>query len=82
MGVSQIVAEFLLEIVGYLIWGLLECILTAAGGFFGGMIIGFIISIILFCCLSSAWIAFCASCGVMVVSTFLGVLIEAAGGAK
>ncbi len=71
-------AEFLLEIVGYLIWGILECILTAAGGFFGGFIIGFIISVILFCCLSSAWVALWWSCGVMVGSMLLGVLFEAA----
>lgn len=75
-------AEFLIEIIGYLIWGLLECILTAAGGFFGGMIIGCIISVILFCCLTSASTAFCISCGVMIAAPVLGVLIEAAGGLK
>ena len=82
VGILEIVTQFLLEIVGYLIWGILEMVLTAAGGFFGGLLIGIAISIALFCFLASAWAAFWWSCLAMVLSIGFGVLVEAGGGVK
>ena len=79
MGILEIVLQVLLEGVGYLLWGTLDAVFTKAGGFLGGLMIGSVISFFLFCTLSSTWAATWWSCGVLVLSIGLGLLVEAAG---
>lgn len=82
VGILEILLQFVLEVVGYLIWGILDAFFTKAGGFVGGLLIGILISIILFCSLSSTSLAFWWSCGAMFLSVGLGLVIEAARESK
>ncbi|MES2789837.1 MAG: hypothetical protein V4719_09455 [Planctomycetota bacterium] len=75
----EVVLQLFIEVFGYIIWGILEAVLTKAGGFLGGLLVGGTISIVLFWCLSSFWIAALASCGTLVVTVVMGLLIESAG---
>lgn len=82
VGILEVLVQFVIEVAGYLIWGILEAMMTKAGGLLGGAFLGGAISIVIFCCHSSIWLATCWSCGVMVSAIGLGLLIEAAGGMK
>ncbi len=82
VGILEVLLQFVFEILGYLIWGLLDVLFTKAGGFLGGLLIGIIISIVLYCSLSSTSHAFWWSCGAMVGGIGLGVLVEAARESK
>ena len=78
VGILEILLQFVFEMLGYLIWGLLDVLFTKAGGFLGGLLIGIVISIVLYCSLSSTSHAFWWSCGAMGVSIGLGLLVQAA----
>ena len=74
--------HILLELLGYMIWGILELAFAGANATFIGTLLGFLAAIFLFSSMQSSWLAGLASVGVITVTAGLGVLIDSAIGTK